>query len=235
MAQIFEIEALLEHRHLSDGCCRILVKWLNYEDDFNSWEPAEYLAHLDIYKEYLERKELKPEDINLCYNDWPETGTGAIQFTASDIISCAKTFELPRTMTNGPGVKIDAFHNEISRWEAKVYLLNHKNHFYVLAHDPVYNETFVADEDNLCIFYDTKKDLEIITGRSLINCFFSFKKDINQSKSFPERYSALIAREFKYRFDANKSIDDTNTFTTTKSGCAPKIKHTPRRMVRQNN
>ena len=54
----FEPEYIVEHRK-SHGKLEFLVKWMNYFVEEATWEPVEYLHHLDMFKQYLTEKELE--------------------------------------------------------------------------------------------------------------------------------------------------------------------------------
>lgn len=51
--EVFEVEYIVSHRIKNDGY-EFLVRWLNYSDEEDTWEPRDELKHLDVFKQYVE-------------------------------------------------------------------------------------------------------------------------------------------------------------------------------------
>lgn len=48
----YTVEQVLDKRVDEDGDVEYLVKWKDYDESWNSWEPLENLAHLAVFKKY---------------------------------------------------------------------------------------------------------------------------------------------------------------------------------------
>lgn len=189
----YSVEALVNHKRLSDGSYYFLVKWLNFSDESNTWEPAEYLSHLQLYYVYLQIKNIN--QVKLFPQYWSDSELPSIACNIITIIMNQYQYK---------GAPVDAFRSHINPSEAKVYLINHKSHLFIVAHDPEECQSYVADAYNYCLNETVKENLELIVERNLSTCKLIFKDApfVIDEPSFV----AMIARKFKTRLDNKQPV-----------------------------
>ena len=55
----FFVESILDHRTVqTHSSAQFLVKWLDYPDSANSWEPYSNLREIEVFHDYLKLKKL---------------------------------------------------------------------------------------------------------------------------------------------------------------------------------
>ena len=53
--ELYKVEEILDARDAPEGP-EYLCKWLGFEDDENTWEPADNVKHLTVFSEYIHEK-----------------------------------------------------------------------------------------------------------------------------------------------------------------------------------